>query len=79
MCCQNAAKTKLNLYADDSFFPVLIFFPPRTVCDSQHSIMVQRGVAFKEQIDVSDIIVSLHKTVGRGAEEEASLAGLGAN
>lgn len=41
--------------------------------------MVQRGAAFKEQIDVSDIIVSLHKTVGRGAEEEASLAGLGAN
>lgn len=74
----NAAKTKLNLYADASFFPVLIF-PPRMVCDSQHSIMVQRGAAFKEQIDVSDIIVSLHKTVGRGAEEEASLAGLGAN
>lgn len=77
----NAAKTKLNLYADASFLlplpPPRPDFPWRTDCDSQHSIMVRRAAAFKAQIDVSDIIVSLHKTVGRGSRGRSLAGGSG--
>lgn len=52
-------------------------FPWRTDCDSQHSIMVRRAAAFKAQIDVSDIIVSLHKTVGRGSKGRSLAGGSG--
>lgn len=52
-------------------------FPWRTDCDRKHSIMVRRGAAFKEQIDVSDIIVSLHKTVGRGSRGRSLAGGFG--
>lgn len=57
--------------------PHVLIFPWRTDCDSQHSIMVRRGAAFKAQIDVSDIIVSLHKTVGRGSRGRSLAGGFG--
>lgn len=57
--------------------PNVPIFPGGQTVTANTPLWSGGGAAFKAQIDVSDIIVSLHKTVGRGSRGRSLAGGFG--